>query len=369
MAILKLVGDSQAKVFSLPIQEWQRRSWGLAGLEDADGAIVANGSWVLSANLAAAVVDTPGVALVTGDDDGLRLIASHTLNAAQTEEIAELISAGAVTVSAIEALNLKPVKATDIAQPFNRKLRKREAPWAIDTTDGVTAAERALFNSAYKGATDLVTKFVWPKPAIIATRFSARLGITPNQITTVSLIFVLLALYFFTQGQWALGITCGWLMTFLDTVDGKLARTTITSSRWGHRFDHGIDIIHPPFWYIAWVEGIRVTTETTPEWLYPALYVILAFYLIGRLIERKFRKTHGFHIHVWRQIDSVFRVITARRNPNMLIFMIFCMIDMPAEGVLAVAIWSVLSNGFHILRLFQAGLNRTTPPQVSWLGT
>ncbi len=50
----------------------------------------------------------------------------------------------------------------------------------------------------------------------------------------------------------------GWLMTFLDTVDGKLARVTVTSSRLGDVLDHGLDIIHPPLWYIAW--GVGLTT-------------------------------------------------------------------------------------------------------------
>ena len=42
----------------------------------------------------------------------------------------------------------------------------------------------------------------------------------------------------------------------LDTVDGKLARCTITSSKWGNVFDHGIDLVHPPFWWWAWAVGL-----------------------------------------------------------------------------------------------------------------
>jgi phosphatidylglycerophosphate synthase len=46
-----------------------------------------------------------------------------------------------------------------------------------------------------------------------------------------------------------LGLVLGRLMTFLDTVDGKLARVTVTSSRFGDVLDHGLDIIHPPLVY------------------------------------------------------------------------------------------------------------------------
>ena len=79
-------------------------------------------------------------------------------------------------------------------------------------------------------------------------------------------------------------------------------------------------------------------------------------YVIGRAIEGLFKRAHGFHIHVWDQIDSRVRVITARRNPNMLIFMVFCIFGDPVSGLAAVAIWSVACNVFHAVRLAQAGL-------------
>ncbi len=46
-------------------------------------------------------------------------------------------------------------------------------------------------------------------------------------------------------------------MTFLDTVDGKLAHVTLTSSRFGHIFDHSLDLLHPPFCYLAWGLGLE----------------------------------------------------------------------------------------------------------------
>ena len=46
-------------------------------------------------------------------------------------------------------------------------------------------------------------------------------------------------------------------MTFLDTVDGKLARVTVNSSYFGHLFDHAIDLISPPFWYLIWGLGLE----------------------------------------------------------------------------------------------------------------
>src|SRR3546814_10469962 len=94
-----------------------------------------------------------------------------------------------------------------------------------------------MFMGTYKGATDLVTKWVWPWPAFHATKLCARLGITPNQVTFASLLLVIAAFYWFWHGNWWPGLLAAWGMTFLDTVDGKLARITLKSSKLGNVFD------------------------------------------------------------------------------------------------------------------------------------
>jgi hypothetical protein len=107
-------------------------------------------------------------------------------------------------------------------------------------------------------------------------------------------------------------------MTFLDTVDGKLARTTLTSSKWGDVFDHGIDLVHPPFWYVAWALGLAAAGHGLPtacsgRWS----GVILVGYVLQRAVEGIAIKWLGLEIHIWRPIDTWFRQITARRNPNL----------------------------------------------------
>ena len=82
---------------------------------------------------------------------------------------------------------------------------------------------------------------------------------TPNQVTAASLVLVVVAGVLFARGEFAWGLVAGWIMTFLDTVDGKLARVTITSTKLGNVFDHGIDLIHPPFWYFAWGMGLALS--------------------------------------------------------------------------------------------------------------
>jgi phosphatidylglycerophosphate synthase len=231
------------------------------------------------------------------------------------------------------------------------------------------AIERRMFDGAYKGVTDFVTKRVWPWPAFHVTRLCARLGISPNLVTAVSLVFVLAAMALFWRGQFAAGLACAWAMCFLDTVDGKLARVTLRSTPFGNVFDHGIDLIHPPFWYWAWYEGLLATAwEDTGGVMRLAFILIIMGYVGGRLQEGLFTLLFGIEIHIWRPLDSRFREITARRNPNLFILTVAVLLGRPDQGFIAVAFWSAFCFLFHTIRILQAALAKAmghTP--VSWL--
>jgi hypothetical protein len=77
-------------------------------------------------------------------------------------------------------------------------------------------------------------------------------------------------------------------------------------------------------------------------------------------------RLYGMHIHSWRPFDSWFRLITARRNPNLILLTLSVIVGRPDLGLLAVAAWTVLSFIVHLLRLFQA-LITPRAKVVSWL--
>ena len=152
-----------------------------------------------------------------------------------------------------------------VAQGFEAGLLKLDRPYVLPVTaENRGALEQLAFSGAYKGVTDLVTKWLWPVPAQWATRACVRMGITPNQVTAASLVLVIVAGVLFARGEFGWGLLAGWIMTFLDTVDGKLARVTVTSTRLGNIFDHGIDLVHPPLWYLAWGIGLAPAPRRSP---------------------------------------------------------------------------------------------------------
>ena len=333
-----------------------------ADLETWDGAaVVLRADYVMDDGLVAALATSAGIALRSA---GGHIVAAHGADRAGARKAFEVV-AELEDVATSDFVVQDPIT---LASTYNKSLRKRAKPILVhvDRADR-RAVERLLFDGSYKGVTDLVTKYVWPLPALAVTRWCARRGVTPNMVTWVSAACVVLATVLFWHGWFVAGLAAAWTMCFLDTVDGKLARCTLTSTKLGDVFDHGIDLLHPPFWYYAWFAGLGTALAVPLSW---ALWVVILGYVAGRLQEGLFIWRFGIEIHTWRPLDSWFRLITARRNPNLLILSVAALMRAPDTGLALVAWWTILSFVFHCIRIAQAYLAQLKgQPPRSWLQT
>jgi phosphatidylglycerophosphate synthase len=371
-----VLGELDPPLWGITTTERHRRlcaRLGIARVGDApdQGAgpqLLLRRDFALDENLLKALLARPGTLLVAADTSGVaRPVAAHVADGA-VEPLAAMIRLGRLDLARVpEGIDVR--RPETLGPAFNKSLRKRAAPFALQVTPATRrAVEWRMFKESYKGATDFVTKHLWPAPAFLVTRWCAERRLTPNMVTSLSFVLMLLATYLFWHGHLLLGLLPAWGMTFLDTVDGKLARCTLQSSRWGDVFDHGTDLLHPPFWWLAWWHGLFVVEPgAAPGPLWVALLVILTGYVVLRLEEGAFRWLFGIQTHIWRPLDYHFRSITARRNPNLAILTVATALGVPAEGFLVVAAWTVLSVLFHALRIGQAGLARRSGPIVSWL--
>ncbi len=256
-----------------------------------------------------------------------------------------------------------------VSTAFFKQLRKFEPPFALRLTPSNQAQlEKHLYDWSYKGVTDLVTKWIWPRPAQLVVKLCVKLGLKPNHVTFLGAFLVVLAGYLFYKGHLGLGLLVAWFMTFLDTVDGKLARVTVTSSRFGHYFDHLIDLLHPPVWYILWALGTqKLALYSLPYSISFLSLLLIASYILERLIEGAFMARFGFEIFCWKPFDSYFRLIMARRNPCLLILTASFLFKRPAEGFLAVTIWMIITCLVLILRFLWAVIEARHKPLKPWL--
>jgi phosphatidylglycerophosphate synthase len=363
-----IVGDSDVRLWGMSAAERLRRTFQRAGVDpDATATapdeleLIVDGEWVFDESLIKALAVRPGTALVSNDGQVVAL----NVRAADMAVTEAWVDGGA-DAAAVPA-GLAIVDADTLVPPYNVTLRKREPAMLVRlTAETAPAVEQRMFDGSYKGVTDFVTKHLWPTPAMWVTRQCARAKITPNQVTTLSAVLTVAAFVLFWRGEFGWGLACAWGMTFLDTVDGKLARVTLTSSKWGNVFDHGIDLVHPPFWYWAWIGGVQASLTPMNQ---PGL--VLAIVVIGYVAQRAqegwFLARHRLEIHIWRRFDSFFRLITARRNPNLAILTLLAAAGRPDIGMELVAVWTVLSFAVHGVQIVQAELARKQGPITSWM--
>ncbi|MEK7428222.1 MAG: CDP-alcohol phosphatidyltransferase family protein [Pseudomonadota bacterium] len=362
-----VVGVAEGRIWGMSSAERLQRIFRRLGLPENDGAadaagavLVADARWVFDQALIGALAKHPGVILV--DDDGVPA-AIHGKGEAMRVALQRL--AAGEDLAAV-APDYPRLTALEVGSTYNSELRKKEPPILRRLTKAnVGEVEKRLFQGSYKGVTDLVTKYVWPAPARVVTRWCALAGITPNQVTFASFLLVLAAFALFWTGHFGWGLVCAWIMTFLDTVDGKLARVTLTSSKWGNVFDHGIDLVHPPFWWWAWLVGVQASLHPVgaPTLI---LVVIVAGYVIQRMLEGVFLGLFKVEMHAWRPFDSFFRLITARRNPNLILLTGASLVGRPDVGLVLVAVWTALSLLVHLIQVLQ-GLITPRGQVTSWL--
>lgn len=262
-----------------------------------------------------------------------------------------------------------PAFGVDALQSFERDLRKSGPPLVAPVTRGNRDdIEDRLYGASYKGITDFVTKWWWPRPAKTGVRWCARLGIPPNMVTSTGFLLMLATCWLFYAGQYAAGLLLGWCMTYLDTVDGKLARVTAQASPFGHYLDHGMDIVHPPFWYWLWgvsLAGFQPVMGIHQADLYAAIF---AAYAGGRLIEALFDLLGETSIFAWRPFDAYFRLYTARRNPCLVLLTLSWAVGSPVLGLWLVAGWTVLSTVIMLSRLAYGVWVRASGDRLtSWL--
>ena len=358
------VGRNDTRLWGLTPEERLRRMAREQGLELAPSpdAILVNLDFVFDAAWLRLAAERDGRVIA---QEGVPVLAR--VPPSSRDEVRRAMESGRTPAPApgVEILD-----AGQVGEIVNKALRKRERPFIGRLTPaGRASLERASYQASYKGVTDLLTKYLWPEWAFALTRIAARLGVTPNQVTLVGALLCLLAGVAFWYGWYWSGLAAGLVFMVLDTVDGKLARCTITSSWWGNVFDHGIDLVHPLLWWWAWAEGLHAYGRPlAPADFALVMIVLVAGYVVQRLIEGAFILGFGIHIHVWRRADSRFRLVTARRNPNMVILAAALAAGRPDVGILAVAGWTLVSCLFHLVRLVQAWLARWRGASVeSWL--
>lgn len=353
-----IIGDSEVNVWGLSGRERLQRMLktyhgkttlvdDLGSIPDGEPVLFLCADHLFDARVLSALVQTQSNLVLDSNSD--QIVAIHIADGNASNVLADFLGEGSGN-----AISVFPhYSLDDLNLEFQQKnLKKKDAPYVLFINRfNYKILESELFSGSYKGVTDLVTKWVWPAPASWVTHLCVRIGLSPNHVTLTSLVFAVLAGIAFWFGNYGTGLMMGWIMTFLDTVDGKLARVTVTSSRLGDVLDHGLDIIHPPLWYMAWGIGLSTASISAPG-VEVLIWLMFIGYIGGRICEGVFQFFVGsFDIFIWRKFDSFNRLITARRNPNLILLTGGWMINQPDLGFLSVVVWHLISTVILAIRV------------------
>jgi phosphatidylglycerophosphate synthase len=372
-------GSSRARVWGLSATERLQRSLPRCGVGvvriDSDGItdvplatgerLLIRGDYFYDERLVQGLVDGSERILVDANDakdefgTAVAVRLSAAADAASTTAAMRFLAHGGEGAAPQELEKLPRASATDVAPAYNRTLRKHDPPFLLAVRPETEPSaqrdiENRIFASSYKGVTDLVTKWLFPWPARAVTRQLAQRGVKPNSVTAVSYLMTALAALLFYEGAFAAGLAAAWLMTFLDTVDGKLARVTLTSTPFGNVLDHGLDLVHPPIWWAAWAYGMAPASGEVDSVAWVAMWIIVVGYVVGRLLEGVFLLAFKQEIFTWQRFDGFFRTIIARRNPNLLLLTLGVAMAAPLAGYIAVASWTVACIAIQCVRIGQA---------------
>ena len=235
------------------------------------------------------------------------------------------------------------------------KLRRVLPYWLFRVDDSAArrAVERRLFLDNYKGSTDLLTAHVYPPLVWPIVRLCSVLRLHPNAVTVLSILLTIAAVPLFAKGQWLAGFACAYVMSVLDSVDGKLARLTFTDSAVGNVLDHGLDLVHPPFWYWAWAQGL-IQAGGSAE-LAKLAALLNVFYVLDRVVLGVARRRLGHALHSTTPLDGFVRSFIARRNMTMTLMALSLLVGQGAAGLALVALWQGLTMIWHAWRTLWNG--------------
>ena len=231
------------------------------------------------------------------------------------------------------------------------------------------AAFDGAYDDAYRGVGDALTLYFWRTPAFFLARAAAHARISPNLLSAIGALLGLFTFYLFWNGDYWLGALSGFLFMALDIAQGKLRFLRGVRSQWGNVLEKGIERIHPPFWWWAWLHGLHASgLSLEPFHATMVLWIILSGYAGTILLDWLGVRRFGIRIQDWRPLDAKFALVASKTGPNLVILTLSLTVGRPDGGLEMVAWWSLISLIFEAVRFSQMSERKARGQKIhSWL--
>jgi len=252
------------------------------------------------------------------------------------------------TTLADPAVTLIDIAAIDTYAPA----RRRAAPFIWATPGDLESARHAtdiVVESAQKGCLDWPARLLHPPIEDALVRLLAPTPVTPNMVTLFAFLLGIGAGVAFWFGWLWTGLVLVLIIGPLDGVDGKLARTTLTYSRFGD-LEHVLDKICEYGWFLC--IGSYLSRTVDHAWPWGAAALLILFALAESLQGEFFRRFTGKQLDDFGIFERRFRFIAGRRNTFFWTLLPFGVAGAWGSGFIVMAIYSALTFFVMQARMF-----------------
>jgi hypothetical protein len=323
-----------------------------AGLRTANGNIlILEGHALNDRRILEKLVNADSVAAIISPT-GLRKAGAAVLSSSEAT-LLERTTAGTVTGFVRKGIQKGEVPALDLTgfDPYLYHLRRVVPPYLLLVEDArqLVEADDVLRRTVHKGVNDFVAKYIHPPLEFGALRFLVDTPVTPNQVTTLSLIISALVIPLFAYGHLLTGLVLAAVKGVLDGIDGKLARLVMLCSKTGDRLDHIGDVIFDALWYLALGWHFSSGDLSSTEAFFTKL--LICSYIVERIVPGIFKKMHTYEIYDYGEVDKIARLIGSRINNNVWLMMIGILIGKAQEAFYIISLWMLTTASWHTFRL------------------
>ncbi len=220
---------------------------------------------------------------------------------------------------------------------------------AVTTPEEGVAATRTLIRAAQKHTLDLPAQLLHPIFEDRLVLWLCNTPITPNHVTLFTALLGGCIALLFLNGTLGWGVLLAYLVAILDGVDGKLARTTLQTSRLG-KVEHVIDFFVEQSWYFCLTlyfvshAGQPLIGQVNMGWIGGLL---MASDVFDKLLYMWGHKAFGKQLDELGPFERRFRLIGGRRNVYLWFFMFGFWFDNPAPVFIAASLWALCTVLVH----------------------
>ncbi|MCZ6872885.1 MAG: CDP-alcohol phosphatidyltransferase family protein [bacterium] len=229
-------------------------------------------------------------------------------------------------------------------------LRQTAVPFLTKLQDQacIRNIENEMYEQTFKGVMDFIATYVYRIPVRELVRWLAPTRVTPNHITTISVVCSLGALPLFVTGWLWAGLIVAFIFIIADSLDGKLARLTIRLSPVAGHVDHITSPLFEAGYYVAW--GWHFSAGDFTALAGRAGWLLFAFFGLDRIVTSIFGLRFHRSLLDYKEWDARFHLIAGRRTVNLFIMTLGCMVQKPIIALYIITVWMFITMLWHMVR-------------------